>query len=86
MPAPAPELQAPPPVPFWVRDPEPVPEPFIKMNGRNVGPVTPRPVLKSPGLPRPVSQADKDAINKSRITEPLPPQAGENKDAKDAKE
>ena len=85
-PAPAPQLQAPPPVPFWVRDPEPVPEPFIKMSGRTPQPVTPRPILKPPGLPRPVSEADKDAILKSRITEPLPPEAVEGKGAKGAKE
>jgi hypothetical protein len=44
-----------------------------------VAPVTPKSVLQSPGLPSPVSEADKDAINKSRITEPLPPQGAEAK-------
>ncbi|MFP6736168.1 MAG: hypothetical protein VB959_20325 [Rhodospirillales bacterium] len=78
-PVPVPELQAPPPVPFWVRDPEPVPKPFLKMSGRTVAPVTPKSVLQSPGLPSPVSEADKDAINKSRITEPLPPEGAEAK-------
>jgi hypothetical protein len=33
-----------------------------------------------------VSEADKDAILKSRITEPLPPEAVEGKGAKGAKE
>lgn len=82
-PTPVPQLQAPPPVPFWVRDPEPVPKPFIKMSGRAPQPVTPRPVLATPGLPRPVSEADKAAIKKSRITEPLPPEAIKSKDAKE---
>jgi hypothetical protein len=84
--APVPELQAPPPVPFWVRDPEPVLEPFIKMSGRTVAPIPPAPCLTSPGLPRPVSQADREAIKKSRITEPLPPEGDEIKDAPDSKE
>jgi hypothetical protein len=85
-PALPPQLKAPPPVPFWVRDPEPIPQPFIKMSGRTQSLIAPRPILKSPGLPRPVSETDKDAIKKSRITEPLPPKALESMDAKDGKE
>lgn len=85
-PAPVPELKSPPAVPFWVRDPEPVPESFVKMTGRSGVPAASEPILQSPNLPPPVSQDDKDEIKKSRITEPLPPQDSEAKgpDAKDA--
>ena len=55
---PAAELNAPPPVPFWVRDPEPVPELFIKLSRRSQVPGTPKPVVTNPRLPTPVSGAD----------------------------
>jgi len=78
-PVPVPQLQAPPPVPFWVRDPEPVPQPFLKMSSRTVAPVTLSSILQSPDLPSPLREADKDPIKKSRITEPLPPEDTEVK-------
>ena len=67
-----PELSAPKPIDHWVKDPEPVVKPFVKMF------IKPAAVIKSPGaekspLPEGFSPEEAAELRDMRITEPLPP-------------